>query len=73
VIRDGQDGLLVPFGDVPALATVIERLLRDRDVARTLGVAGRERVLRELTWDAAYGRMRSLYGHLLQEVVDGAP
>lgn len=71
VIRDGQDGLLVPFGDVPALATVIERLLHDRDVAHTLGTAGRERVLRELTWDAAYGRIRALYGHLLQESVDG--
>lgn len=62
VIRDGVDGLLVPFGDVPALASAIGRLLRDRDLAQSLGAAGHTKVLRELTWEAAYGRVRELYG-----------
>lgn len=64
VIREGTDGLLVPFGDVPALAGAITRLLGDRGLARRLGESGRERVLRELTWDAAYGRARALYASL---------
>lgn len=61
VIRHGADGLLVPFGAVDELAGALGRLLRDRELARALGAAGRERVGRELTWDAAYARARALY------------
>lgn len=64
VIADGVDGLLVPFGDVAALAGALRRLLGDPDLAERLGAAGRAKVLRELTWDAAYSRARSLYAAL---------
>lgn len=64
VIRHGADGLLVPFGAVAELAGALGRLLRDRELARALGAAGRARVGRELTWDAAYGRARALYAAL---------
>lgn len=61
VIRAGEDGLLVPFGDLDALAGALRRLIGDGALARRLGAAGKARVLRELTWDAAYGRARALY------------
>lgn len=61
VIDDGVNGILVPFGDVAALAAAIQRLLDDRALAGALGAAGRARVLRAYTWDAAYQRARSFY------------
>jgi glycogen synthase len=61
VIDDGRDGVLVPFGDLDAIAGAITRLLHDRDQARQLGDAGRAKVLRELTWDQIYAKVRAVY------------
>jgi glycogen synthase len=66
VISDGQDGLLVRFGDVPALAEAVGGLLRDRERARRLGAAGRAKVLRELTWDQVYARARAVYDEAIR-------
>jgi glycosyltransferase involved in cell wall biosynthesis len=65
VIADGQDGVLVRFGDVPALAAAVGDLLRDRERARRLGAAGHAKVLRELTWDQIYARVRAVYQEVL--------
>jgi glycogen synthase len=65
VIDDGQDGLLLPFGDVPALADAIGGLLRDREHARRLGASGHAKVLRELTWDQVYTRVRAVYDEVV--------
>jgi glycosyltransferase involved in cell wall biosynthesis len=61
VIADEKDGLLVPYGDTQALAGAIARLLDNPEEARRLGAAGREKVLRELTWDHVYARVRAVY------------
>ena len=45
LIRDGQDGILVPPRDPPAMADAILRLTGDPDLARRLGQAGRERIV----------------------------
>lgn len=65
VISDGEDGVLVRFGDDGALAEALGGLLRDRELARRLGEAGRRKVLRELTWDHKYAQVRALYAELL--------
>ncbi|MEI7773016.1 MAG: glycosyltransferase family 4 protein [Chloroflexales bacterium] len=65
VISHGVDGLLVPFGDVAALAGSIERLLGDRELARAMGAVGEAHVHRSMTWDAVYGRARRLYAGAL--------
>jgi glycosyltransferase involved in cell wall biosynthesis/uncharacterized membrane protein len=46
-VLDGQTGVLVPAGDVAALATAVERLLENAQLRRRLGDAGRARA-REL-------------------------
>jgi glycogen synthase len=66
VIADGQDGILVQYGDVPALAAAIGDLLSDRERARRLGAAGRAKVLRELTWEQIYARVRAVYDEVVK-------
>ena len=37
IVRDGDTGLLVPPGDVEALAAALERLACDRELAESMG------------------------------------
>jgi glycosyltransferase involved in cell wall biosynthesis/Ser/Thr protein kinase RdoA (MazF antagonist) len=47
LVEDGVSGLLVPPGDAEALASSLERLLREPALAAWLGEQGRRRVVRE--------------------------
>ncbi len=48
-VRDGENGLLAPPGDSPALAHAISRLLSDPALMRRMGQAGRELIEREFS------------------------
>lgn len=61
VIREGVDGFLVPFGSPRALRNRIRQLLTDPTLRERFGLAGRERVLSQWTWDAVYPELRALY------------
>ena len=61
VVDHGENGLLVPFGDVPALANAMQRLLADASLRGALGANGQQKVRRDYTWPAVASRVLSLY------------
>ncbi len=67
VVTDGETGLLVPFGDVPALATAIGGLVDDRQLATRLGDAGRALVDSGFTWDDRYRTLRDRVTRLIAD------
>ncbi|MCF2514324.1 glycosyltransferase [Sphingomonas sp. G124] len=48
-VTDGVEGLIVPQGDVEALAAAMDRLAADPRLARMMGGAGRDRAVREFS------------------------
>ena len=71
VIDDGEDGLLVPFGDVTELAEALRVLLDDADLRVKLGRRGQEKVTEKYQWDRQYARLRDIAGQVLADW-DGA-
>jgi len=61
VVQDGVTGILVPPKDPDALAEGIVRLLRDPELRRRLGNAGRDRVLSEFRLDRIVEQTLSVY------------
>lgn len=65
VVRDGENGLLIAPGDVPALAAAINRLLDDADLRRRAGAAGRALILREFSTDVMCEGNLAVYRKML--------
>jgi len=61
VVQDNVTGILVPPKDPNALADAIVRLLRDPELRRRLGNAGRERVLSEFTTEHIVDQTLEVY------------
>jgi glycosyltransferase involved in cell wall biosynthesis len=61
VVTDGVDGRLVPPGDSTALADAIIELLRDSELRRRLGEAGRRTVVDRFSIDAQVRAIQALY------------
>lgn len=57
-------GIVVPSGDVAALATAVETLLRDRDYAARLGRRAFDRVCDRYTQSLCLARYRAVIGRL---------
>jgi len=60
-VADGQNGLLMPPGDVDALAAGIVRLLQDAPLRAALGAAARARMHTEYGWAGVAERYEALY------------
>jgi glycosyltransferase involved in cell wall biosynthesis len=68
VVQDGCDGLVVPCGDLGALAAALVRLAWDEELRRRLGAAGWGRVEGgEFNWEAKLGVVREAYQEASRE------
>ena len=64
VIRDGENGLLVPIRSPAAVADAAGRLIADRALRERLGRAARQEAMRRYTWDAVAVPVREVYERL---------
>lgn len=64
-IANGETGLLVPVGDGPAVAEAILTLLDNREFARKMGEAGRERARDVFSWGRFTSTLEGVYERVL--------
>ena len=66
-VEHGRNGLLVPLGDVQALADAIVELLTDREKARRMGEEGRRMALERFDERVVFEKVKAEYARLLRE------
>lgn len=68
MVRDGVDGLLVPAGDVPALARAILSLIQDADSRQRFSRNARGRMREtQWTWEAQARALKEVYRRVLDQ------
>lgn len=72
-LHDEETGLLVPWGDVPAYARALDRLLRDKALARRLGAQGKVYVNKHYDFDDYVARLESTLGSLARSTAAPFP
>lgn len=65
VIENGVTGVLVPPGDVDALAAALEPLMQDPAAARAMGERARARVVQQFSLDAEADKIAAVYRTLV--------
>ena len=66
VVRDGETGMLVPYGDSRALSESITGLLANEGRMKKMGEAGRRLALERHTWPKVVDRILRAYGEALR-------
>lgn len=66
IVKNGQSGLLVPFGDVQGLSEAMLRLARNSDLATSLGRAARQRVRDHFGADKTAEGVMGVYRKVLE-------
>jgi glycosyltransferase involved in cell wall biosynthesis len=64
-VADGETGFLIPAGDAGALADKLELLLRDADLRKRFGEAGRRRVAERFTLEGMVEKITRVYEECL--------
>jgi len=65
VVDDGENGLLVPYGDVAALTGAMRRLLTEPGLGQKMGQRGRQKVQEVFNWDHVGDRVLQIYAQIL--------
>ena len=68
IVREGENGLLVPVKDSNALALAITKLVNDSSLRTRMGARGREMVLQEFSEQTVIDQTLALYSRALAEV-----
>jgi glycosyltransferase involved in cell wall biosynthesis len=61
VVRDGETGRLVPYRDVPALASAVQDVLADPARAQRMAEAGRQVIVERFSLDAMVEELLQVY------------
>ncbi len=64
VVRHGQNGLLVPYGDLEALTAALQELLTQKEMARQMGETGFRILQEEYVYPRFRERLRRILGEL---------
>ncbi len=67
VVLEGETGVLLQPGDADALASALLDLAADADKRRTMGTAGKERIVAEFSLAVRVGRFLQLYRDVLHQ------
>ena len=67
IVRDGIDGLIVPVGNVRALADAVRSVLRDPYAARIRATSARRRIETDLSFETRMTAVEAIYVDLFQQ------
>lgn len=65
MIRDGQEGFLIPSGNVPALVNAINKLLESKDLRSKLGNRAAARVIQKYDLHTGIENFKRLYASII--------
>ena len=65
IIKDGENGLLVPPEDARILAGVLKRVIDDGNLSRRIAERGYQTVKARFTWEEVLKQMENIYAGLL--------
>ena len=65
MVRDSENGLLVPASDAIALAKALKMLIENPDIRAEMGAIGRQMVLNEFSEQVVVESTMSIYKRLL--------
>lgn len=66
-LNDGQNGIIVPVGKSQALADALKVMIKDPDVAKQMGISGRQTAIRELDTAVIAGITAQAYREITEK------
>lgn len=63
IVEDGVTGFIVPPNNPSAISNKIEYLISNPEIARSMGIQGRKRIVERFTWDVIVNRCLEIYAH----------